>query len=107
VTEVAVLYEWEGMASSALVEANSALEFLKRHSATPLAPFVHFFVAHRYVCADEMPFGKLEGNQKQKAAEGVKSELALARRTSNPLVMFVVEDFARRPRCHDNLDIPR
>lgn len=105
--EVDILYEWEGMASSPLQEAKSALAFLNRHPDTPIAPFVHFFVAHRYVCADEMPDGELKGNQKREVAEGVQSELTLAGRTSHPLLSFVVADFTRRPRCNDSLDMPR
>jgi hypothetical protein len=105
--EVDILYEWEGMASSPLQEAKSARAFLNRHPGTPIAPFVHFFVAHRYVCADEMPYGELKGNQKREVAEGVQSELALARRTSHPLLTFVVADFTQRPRCNDSLDMPR
>jgi hypothetical protein len=105
--EVDILYEWEGMASSPLQEAKSALAFLKRHPGTPIAPFVHFFVAHRYVCADEMPFGDLKGNLKQELASGTQSELALAKQTSHPLLTFVVADFTQRPRCNDSLDTPR
>jgi hypothetical protein len=107
VSEVDILYEWEGYATSALQEAHSALEFLKRHPATPLAPFVHFFVAKRYVCADEMPFNNLNDSQKREVADGVQRQLTLAGRTSNPLLAFLVEDFTRRPRCNDRLDTPR
>jgi hypothetical protein len=105
--EVDILYEWEGLASSPLQEAKSALAFLKRYPGTPIAPFVHFFVAHRYVCADEMPLGDFKGNLKQELASGTQSELALAKQTSNPLLAFVVADFTYRPRCNDSLDTPR
>jgi len=105
--EVDILYEWDGVASSPLQEAKSALAFLKRHPGTPIAPFVHFFVAHRYVCADEMPLGELKGNLKQEVANGMQSELALAKQTSHPLLAFLVADFTQRPRCSDSLDTPR
>ena len=105
VREVPLLYEWEGMASSALQEATSALEYLGRHPNTPLAGYVHFFAAHRYACAAEMPYEtgnvKLTAEVKAIYTQKMQDELKLAGQTAQPLLKFLSHEFAAHPRCND------
>jgi hypothetical protein len=105
-TQVRVLYEWEGFADSPLEEAQSALSYLAGHPNTPFASYIHLLVAHRYVCATEQPFGKTP-TLDEEAAKRVPAELALARQSTQPLIRFVAEDFAQRPRCYDHIDMGR
>jgi hypothetical protein len=100
-SEDVVSYEWEGLGDRPLAEAHAAERYLKLHADSPLAPFIHLLVAHRYLCAAALL--KREGKPalEADASKRYRAEIALAGQSRQPLIAFVAVDLDEHPRCFD------
>ena len=100
-SEDVVSYEWEDLSDRPLAEAHAAERYLKVHVDSPLAPFIHLLVAHRYMCAAAML--KHQGNPalEADATKRYRTEIALAKQSQQPLIAFVAGDLDEHPRCFD------
>jgi hypothetical protein len=100
-SEDVVSYEWEDLSDRPLAEARAAEAYLKVHADSPLAPFIHLLVAHRYMCAAAML--KHQGKQAAEAdaTKRYRTEIALAKQSTQPLIAFVAVDLDEHPRCFD------
>ena len=91
-----IAYEWEGMADGPLTEAAFAEQFLARNPQTPLKPYLHLFLAHRFRCASEAAALARDGKAAEQASAKYQGHLAIARRDADPLVRFVADDLGKR-----------
>lgn len=91
------LYEWEGMSEAPLAEAKGTEEYLKRNPTTPLAPYLHLLLGHRYSCAAAL----LESEKKP--SEGTRarsvSELKRAEASAHPLILAAARQLLAHPGC--------
>ena len=94
---VPLCLEWEGMSEGPLDEAELARQWLDKYPETPLRPFLHLFMAHRFRAgfeASRREFGKglppiLAGRYHKHLNEALKS--------SNHLIKCVAEDLDAQP----------
>ena len=93
-----LFYEWEGMAESPRAEARGAESYLREHPDTPIASFLHLFVAHRHLCTAQFMQAPSEHDDEM---AGFRRELAFAARAAHPLIRFQAMDLAMNPRCFD------
>jgi hypothetical protein len=101
-SEDVLSYQWDDLGERPLAEAHAAERYLKLHADSPLAPFIHLLIAHRYLCAGALlgHAGKL--TLEADAAKRYRAEIALARQSQQPLIAFVAEDLDQHPRCFDH-----
>jgi hypothetical protein len=102
-----ILYEWEGMASSPLEEADFAEAYITSNVASPLAPYLYLFTAARVRCAFE--FYARDGDSAEIMTMAARYRRLLERaRNADPFVRliaddmdgmrFLVSDVGRHPR---------
>lgn len=94
---VPLYLEWEGMSEGPLVEADLARQWLDKYPETPLRPFLHLFMAHRFRAgfeASRREFGK--GLPPILAARYHK-HLNEALKSSNQLIKCVAKDLEAQP----------
>jgi len=96
-----IAYEWEGMADGPLTEAVFAEQFLARNPQTPLKPYLHLFLAHRFRCASEAAALARDGKAAEQASAKYQGHLAIARRDADPLVRFIADDLGKRSYLQD------
>ncbi len=92
------LYEWEGFPESPLEEATGAEGYLKRHPGTPIAPYLHLFIAHRQLCAASL--SKFP-EERDTAMARFRADMEIAKRATQPLIRFQAFDLDLHPRCYD------
>jgi hypothetical protein len=94
-------YEWEGYPENPLAEATGADEYLARQPASPIAPYLHLFIAHRQYCAATLL--PPSSPERRRALARFRSEVGIARQARHPLIRFVATDLAMRPDCWTDL----
>ena len=91
-------YEWEGMVEGPTMEADGAKAYLDSRPGTPIAPYLHLFIAHRRLCAAEVQ-GDSPERKRNMAIFGQEIRMAVA--AGEPLIRFVARNLQARPRCFD------
>jgi hypothetical protein len=100
-SEDVVSYEWEDLSDRPLAEAHAAERYLKFHADSPLEPFIHLLVAHRYMCAAALLKHEGKPALEADATKRYRAEIALAGQSRQPLIAFVAVDLDEHPRCYD------
>jgi hypothetical protein len=86
-----ILYEWEGLSSSPLEEAEYAERYITDHQGSPLVPYLYLFVAERVRYAFELLAG--EKNQTGMAAAATRYRTFIDRaRKADPMIGLVADD---------------
>ncbi len=97
VKDAPIAYEWEGMPEGPEAEAAFAEGFLSKDPATPLAPFIHVFVAHRERAAFEACERETNTGCMKKTAAKYRDALQRGRSASDPIFRLVADDLDRAP----------
>jgi hypothetical protein len=97
VKDAPIAYEWEGMPDGPEAEAAYAEAFLRNDPATPLAPFIHVFVAHRERAAFEACEREKKIDCMKKTAAAYREALQRGRSASDPMFRLVADDLDRAP----------
>jgi hypothetical protein len=92
VQDAPIADEWDRMPAEPLAEAAYAERVLTMDPSTPLAPFLHLFIAQRQRAASEAAAFRDDPAGAASAAEGAKTHLALARAASDPIFGLVADD---------------
>jgi hypothetical protein len=92
--------EWKGAADAPLAEAAFAEQFLQKEPSTPLAPFLHLFIAQRQRAASELAGLNQDGIAAQAAAAKAREYLRKARGASDPIFGLIADDLERLPEVH-------
>lgn len=89
---VPLLAEWEGMSEGPVDEANFADQWLTRYPDTPIASFLHLFMAHRLRAGYEAARAGREKGLWPILARRYRDILDKARFSSNPLISCIAND---------------
>lgn len=92
--------EWEGLSEGPVHEADCADQWLAKDPATPLAPFLHLFMAHRLRAGYEAARSGHEKGLWPILARRYREQLALARKTGPPLLRCVADDLEALPHVY-------
>jgi hypothetical protein len=84
--------EWEGMSEGPLDEAEVARQWVERSPDTPLRPFLHLFLAHRFRAAYEAARREDAKALFPVIARLYREHLAAARDSSNGLIACIADD---------------
>ena len=99
-SQIQLLSEWEGFASSPLTEAASADAFLASHPTSAVAAYVQLFGGHRRLCAlaslEGLDASSPEGRSTTAEAERL---LAAARDAGDPILRAVAEHLLTTRTC--------
>jgi hypothetical protein len=87
--------DWAGASAGPLKEASAAEQFLKRDPATPLAPFIYVFLAHRHRAAFELLVASGTLDEQKAAARKYRTFIDRARGAGDPLFAWVADDLER------------
>jgi hypothetical protein len=98
--QIRLVYEWEGLASSPLAEAESADLFLRERPDSPITAYVQLFAGHRKLCA----LSSFEGldpdsERAQEIAREADAQLRAARDSAHPLIRIVAEHLIATRSC--------
>ncbi len=88
--------EWQ-TAEQPAKEANAAEEFLKKDPATPLAPFIHVFIADRQRASFEAMTAATDKAQMTAAAKKYRTFMQRARASEDPIFRLLADDMDRQP----------
>jgi hypothetical protein len=97
---VPLLAEWEGMSEGPVDEANFADQWLIRYSDTPIASFLHLFMAHRLRAGYEAARAGHEKGLWPILARQYRDTLDKARSSSNPLISCIANDLDGQPHVY-------
>ena len=92
--------EWEGMSEGPLDEAEVARQWLKRSPDTPLRPFLHLFMAHRFRAAYETSRREYAKTLSPIVSRLYREHLAAARGAPNPLIACLADDLQAQPHVY-------
>ena len=97
VTAAPIRYEWQGLHDGPMEESAQAEALLAKDPATPLAPFLFVFVAHRQRAAFETY--EVEKNQDgmRAAARKYRQFAERARGVADPIFPALIADLDRQP----------
>lgn len=84
--------EWEGMSEGPLDEADFARQWLEKHPDTPLRPFLHLFMAHRFRAAYETSRREHAKTLSPMVARLYREHLAVALQSPNALIACIADD---------------
>lgn len=86
-----ILYEWEGLSSSPIEEADYAEAYIAEHPRSQFVPYLYLFAAARWRYAFEFFVG--ERNPEGIAHSSVKYRELIARaREADPFIRLVADD---------------
>jgi len=87
-------YEWEGMSDGPTAEAEGAESYLRAHPQSPIAPYLHLFIAHRRLCA-----AMYSAKPRERDADMVKfrAEVGVATQAAHPLIRFMARELEQQP----------
>jgi hypothetical protein len=89
---VPLISEWEGMSEGPVDEANFADQWLRQYPETPIAAFLHLFMAHRLRAGFEAARAGHEKGLRPILATRYREALARARSSDNPLIVCIADD---------------
>jgi hypothetical protein len=92
-----IRYEWQGMHEGPIEESAQAEALLAKEPASPLAPFLYVFIAHRQRAAFETY--EVEKNQEgmRTAARKYRQFAERARGVADPIFPALIADLDRQP----------
>jgi hypothetical protein len=90
-------FEWEGMSEGPVSEADFSRQWLEKFPDTPIAPFLHLFMAHRYRAGFEAAQAGKEKGLWPSLAQRFREEISKARKSPQSLISCIAEDLERRP----------
>jgi hypothetical protein len=97
VKDAPIAHEWDGKAEGPLAESAYAEQVLQKDPSTPLAPYLHLFIAQRQRAASEAAeFNKDQAGAKA-AATKAGDYLQKARGAADPIFGLVADDLQRVP----------
>ena len=99
-----IAYEWEGNWQPPLQEADAAEEFLKRDPASPLAPYLYVFIAHRQRAAFEAYARVTNVEGMKSASKKYRASLQRARNATDPIFTLIADDLDRQPHVYVKTD---
>ena len=91
-----ILYEWEGLSSSPLEEAEYAEQYINDHGDSPLVPYLCLFVAERLRYAFEYLNQQKNPMEATAVAARYRSYIGRARR-ADPIVALAADDLDGLP----------
>ena len=94
-------YEWEGMSEPPTAETEGAEAFLQAHPQTPIAPYLHLFVAHRHLCAASFLATCQDCRERDAHLGKFQAAIGLAKQARHALIRVVARELAERPTCYD------
>jgi len=92
--------EWEGMSEGPVDEANFADQWLKEYPETPIAAFLHLFMAHRFRAGFEAARAGHEKGLWPILATRYREALAGARSSDNPLIHCIANDLEAQSHAY-------
>jgi len=92
--------EWEGATEGPLDEAELTSQWLEKHPNTPLRPFLHLFMAHRFRAAYETSLREHAKGLSPIVARLYQEHLAAARDSSNGLIACIADDLQAQPHAY-------
>ena len=92
--------EWQGLPEGPVAEATFAENVLKRDPASPLAPWLYIFIAHRQRIAFEAYENQKNEEGMKAAAKKYRAFVQRARGAGDPIYAAVVEDMERQPSLY-------
>lgn len=97
---VNIALKWEGHPDGPLSEAAGAEDFLKRNPATPVAPYVYVFIAHRQRAAFETYDSAKNVDGMKAASRKYRTFMQRARSVPDPIFPLVADDLDRQPHVY-------
>jgi hypothetical protein len=97
--EAPVAAEWRTVSDPAK-EAGFAESYLQRNASSPLAPFLHLFIAHRQRAAFELAYREKDGEAQTAAARKYRTFVARARAAKDPIYGLIADDLDRQAYVH-------
>jgi len=91
-----LLYEWEGMPSSPIEEANYAETYIAEHPRSPFVPYLYLFAAERWRCAFEY-FVRGRDSEGIASSSAKYRELIARAREADPLIRLIANDLDEQP----------
>ena len=92
-----ILSEWDRNPVGPLAEAEHAEDVLKQNPASPLAPFLYVFIAHRQRAAFETLTPERQKDAMSAAAKKYRTFLQRARSAEDPIFKLLADDMDRQP----------
>jgi hypothetical protein len=99
VTAAPIADGWENP-ERALEEAAHAEGVLKKDPASPLAPFLYVFIAHRQRAAFELGAAQKDAEAMKTASRKYRAFLQRSRAAADPIFTLLADDLDRRPYVH-------
>ena len=84
-------YEWEGLPSSPIGEADHAETYIAEHPGSPLVPYLYFFAAERWRYAFEFYVRDRDAEGIAESAAKYRDLIARARK-ADPLIQLIADD---------------
>jgi hypothetical protein len=92
--------EWEGLSEGPIDEADLAGQWLERSPDTPMRPFLHLFMAHRYRAAHEASLREHAKALTPILARRYREHLAAARGSAVALIACIAGDLEAQPHVY-------
>jgi hypothetical protein len=99
-----IAFEWEGNWQAPLEEADAAEEFLKRDPASPLAPYLYVFIAHRQRAAFEACARTQNVEGMKATSKKYRASLQRARSAADPIFALIADDLDRQAHVYVKTD---
>jgi hypothetical protein len=95
--QATILHDWKGAASAPISEATAAEEFVKKNTASPIAPYLYVFIAERHRAAFEMMTVATEKADMTAAAKKYRTFMQRARSVDDGIFRLLADDMDRQP----------
>jgi hypothetical protein len=92
-----IAYEYEGDPGPPTGEAEFAEAYLEKHPQTPIAPFLHLLLAHRYRAIFETEVAAKNVRGEKRAARKYREAIQQTRAADDPLIRAAADDLDRQP----------
>jgi hypothetical protein len=97
VEQATILYDWTGGAESPISEAAAAEDFVKKNTASPVAPYLYVFIAERYRAAFEMMNVAMHKAEMTAASKKYRTFMQRARASEDAIFRLLADDMDRQP----------
>jgi hypothetical protein len=92
--------EWQGLPEGPVAEATFAENVLKKDPASPLAPWLYIFIAHRQRIAFEAYENQRNEEGMKAAAKKYRAFVERARGAGDPIYGVIADDMERQPSLY-------
>jgi hypothetical protein len=96
-TPAPVAFEWEGDPEGPIAESAYAEQYLERSPASPLAPFLMLFIAHRQRAAFEASDAEKNLERQKSTAAKYLDYIQRARSAPDAIYALIADDLDRQP----------